>query len=134
MTRDGPDSRKFVVGTLVKTALLGAAVAVGCLLAVSPWFGFSVAVGAAVAALNFSAIAWVGRKMFDRVVDEEDGGSPFFWAGLLAAKMLLLLIMATALIAGFGIEVVGFAVGFTIFVVAAIWSGLETVDRPGRVR
>jgi len=135
MTNDGPDSRQFVVATLVKTVLLGGAVGVGCALLVSPWFGLSVAAGAAVGASNFAAIASIAREMFDRAVERgEDRGSPYVWAGLLSAKMLLLLVMATVLVVAFGIDPVGFAVGFTVFVVAAIWSGLETVDRPGRAK
>lgn len=135
MTSDGPDSRKFVVATVVKTVLFGGAIAVGCGLLVAPWFGLSVAAGAGVGAINFAAIAWIGRKMFDRAVEGgEDRGSPYVWVGLLSAKMLLLLVMATALVVAVGIDPIGFAVGFTIFVIAAIWSGLETVDRPGRAQ
>ena len=127
MSRETLEIPEFVGATVRRTLALGATAALGLGLVVTRRFGLSVAASAALAAANFAAIAEIGRRMFDQNAGRgDDQQSPWLWTGLLVAKMILLLVAAAGLVLYAGVHPIGVAVGYTLFVAAAVWSALET--------
>jgi Na+/H+ antiporter NhaD/arsenite permease-like protein len=124
---------QFAEKSVLKTFLLGVPVSLALGLLVSVHFGASVFAGVALAAGNLAAIAWLGRRILERASapDEEDKeedaegqrASPTPWVVLLVLKMGLLLGLAFAAMA-MGVDPLGLAVGYSVFVAAMVWQAL----------
>lgn len=108
----------FVAGTVWKTLALGALLGLIGVLLWTPGFGYSIAVGAALAAGNFAAIGWLAKKAI--LEGDHDGSSRQVnkWVALLCVKMGLLLALAFLAVWFLGVSPIGLSIGYTAFVVA----------------
>ncbi|MBW2162705.1 MAG: hypothetical protein GQ551_04945 [Myxococcales bacterium] len=83
--------------------------------------GIGAAVGGTVAALDAWAITWLASRII--------GGAGFidrgFAAGLLGAKLVVLLAVCWALLARWGVDPIGFSVGLGALVLGMLYSGAE---------
>ena len=83
--------------------------------------GTGAAVGGIVAALDAWAITWLASRIV--------GGAGFigrgFAAGLLGAKLVVLLAVCWALLARWGVDPIGFSVGLGALVLGMLYSGAE---------
>jgi len=136
MTNPDRDDRLagFLPGLIWKTLALGAAA--GLLVArwMSTGLGWSVMAGAGLAAANAAALAWLVGKILEPEPDEtsEIRKSTAFWAALLEFKLLALLTLAFLVIVLFGVEPLGLAIGYTMFLLATIWQTIAAYS--GRSR
>ncbi len=82
--------------------------------------GLGAAVGGIVAVLDAFAMLWLAQKML--------AGAPAmrsFAAVLLGAKLIVVLAICWALLARWGVDPIGFAVGLSAIVVGVLYAGLE---------
>ena len=113
----------FLPGLVWKTLVVGALAAAIVGWMTTPALGVSVMAGAALAAGNSAALGWLGRKVLLSTPDSESGRKKMtaFWAVLLGLKLVALLVLAYLVIALFGVNPLGLAIGYTAFVVATGW-------------
>ncbi|MGB8332314.1 MAG: hypothetical protein WCE62_19475 [Polyangiales bacterium] len=90
--------------------------------------GIGAIVGGVVATLDAWAITWLASRII--------GGAGFigrgFAAGLLGAKLVLLLAVCWALLARWGVQPLGFSVGLGALVLGMLYSGAELSLREAR--
>lgn len=122
----------FARAAVGKTLLLGAPLALLLVLLVSPTFGASVFVGVLLAAGNLAAITWLGRMILRRA-GPDASGSATPWVVLLVLKLGLLLGLAFVAMV-LGVDPLGLAVGYTVFVTALVWQAVVIAlqDEPRR--
>ena len=91
--------------------------------------GMGAVVGGVVAVLDAWAITWLASRIV--------GGAGFisrgFAAGLLGAKLVVLLAVCWALLARWGVEPLGFSVGLGALVLGMLYSGVELSVLEARV-
>ena len=82
--------------------------------------GIGAAVGAVLGSLNWMAMRWVGK----RLVIANDRGR-LVWGGLLAVKMLAMLLVAWAVLATGVVDPIGFTIGLSGLVLGILASGFH---------
>lgn len=108
----------FVYGVIRKTLALGALTSLIGFFLASKEFAAAVVIGTLVTAVNLRTVAWATKRLLD---PERDGKSATGWSLLLAGKMLVLIAVIWCLIAYVNVDVVGFAIGFSLFMPAIGW-------------
>lgn len=83
--------------------------------------GIGAAVGGIVAALDAWAITWLASRIITGAGFIDRG----FAAGLLGAKLVVLLAVCWALLARWGVDPIGFSVGLGALVLGMLYSGAE---------
>jgi hypothetical protein len=113
-----------------RSSAIGVLATVAATLLAGPEIGWGVMVGAGLSTANLAVLAWIGRHRIDEA-DEPDERYGAMMA-LLVGKMTLLLVVAFVAMAVFGVHPIGFAIGYSVFMVAACWEVLDL--RPGASR
>lgn len=90
--------------------------------------GIGAAVGGVVAGLDAWAITWLAS----RIVGGAGFISPGFAAGLLGAKLVVLLAVCWALLARWGVDPLGFSVGLGALVLGMLYAGVQLSLREAR--
>ena len=110
---------KFIDGLIRKTLILGFFLIVALGLFAGYWMALSTIAGVATAWSNLTFVRWISKKMVDRA----KGGNPSLWpwSALLLLKMVFLFGLVWYLIARIGIDALGFAAGFSVFLPAIGW-------------
>lgn len=83
--------------------------------------GFGAAVGGVLGSANWMAMRWVGKKL---VVANDRGR--LVWGGLLAVKMLAMLVVAWAVLATGVVDPIGFTIGLSGLVLGILAGGFHT--------
>ena len=121
---------RFVVQAIWKTLVLGGVVAALTSATISLRFGLAVLIGAMLSAGNFAALAALGRRLLDGVGDEVKRKRIYVWVVLFSLKLGLLLGLALLAVVFLGVDPLGFAVGYTAFLVATGWETYSAFGRP----
>lgn len=87
--------------------------------------GFGAAVGGAVAIANWMLMRWVGRRL---VVANDKGR--MIWGGLLAFKMLVLMLIAWGVLATGVVDPLGFTVGLSGLVLGILAGAFHAASVP----
>ena len=87
--------------------------------------GASVGIGAAVGGIVATSDAWAITWLASRIVNGAGFIGRGFAAGLLGAKLVVLLAVCWALLARWGVEPLGFSVGLGALVLGMLYSGAE---------
>lgn len=91
--------------------------------------GTGATVGGVVSVLDAWAITWLAS----RIVLGAGVVGPGFAAGLLGAKLVVLLTVSWALLARWGVDPLGFSVGLGALVLGMLYSGVELAVQEGQV-
>jgi hypothetical protein len=87
--------------------------------------GASVGIGAAVGGVVATLDAWAITWLASRIVNGAGFIGRGFAAGLLGAKLVVLLAVCWALLARWGVDPLGFSVGLGALVLGMLYSGVE---------
>jgi hypothetical protein len=87
--------------------------------------GVSVGIGAAVGGIVATLDAWAITWLASRIVNGAGFIGRGFAAGLLGAKLVVLLAVCWALLARWGVDPLGFSVGLGALVLGMLYSGAE---------
>jgi len=106
-----------------KSGAIGVLATVAATLLAGPDIGWGVMVGAGMSTANLAVLAWIGRHRIDKASEPDERYGAMMV--LLVGKMTFLLVVAFVAMALFGVHPVGFAIGYSVFMVAACWEVLS---------
>lgn len=117
----------FVDGLFWKIVGLGAIATAISYGLVTKHFAGSVLVGTIVTAINFRVVAFAARKLLSGVVDGKH--SAVIWSMLLGLKLIALFVFTYWCIVVLGADVIGFVIGYSVFIPAMTWQSLVYASR-----
>ncbi|MFU8802745.1 MAG: ATP synthase subunit I [Bradymonadaceae bacterium] len=112
----------FVDGLFWKIVGIGSVASAAAYWLVTREFAASVLLGTVVTAINFRVVAFAARKMLANAAD--GAGSGGVWSVILGVKLILLFVLTYWCIVVLGADVIGFIIGYSVFLPAMTWQSL----------
>jgi small-conductance mechanosensitive channel len=117
----------YVDGIFWKIVGLGAIASAIGFVALSKHFAASVLLGTVITAVNFRVIAFGARKLLAGAAEKKR--SAMIWPVILGAKIIALFAFTYWSIIVLGADVVGFVIGYSVFIPALIWQTILYAHR-----